>query len=512
LTPPSAAGIIPLHEFESSFAMSKQLLVALIVSLMILACDRPGFGQRSVRLTKEELDGAAGDTTNHFGDSPNTPAPPATDLDGSLSSRAVKAVMQKVADWQLLRAEKYFSQQWTFGALYSGLMQVTPSTGDPKFQDAMLALGEKYKWDISGSVGSAADDAANNAAAADFAGGLGGPDNPPPTDPAVLAEMRRTIPINANSECLAQTYLDLYAQFKNPWMLDPTRNAFDAIIKINTYPTTLPSRGGRAGGFGGPPPQAAGGRGRGRGGRGGASTRPSDQGMDPELNPHHLIWWWCDALYMGPPAWARLYAATGDVKYLDYLDHQWWQSSQYLYDPAEHLFYRDNSFLAKHEPNGAKVFWSRGEGWVIAGLARVLQVMPEDYPDRPRFVTQFKEMAAKIASLQGDDGLWRSGMLDPDYYGLPENSGSSFFAYALAWGVNQNILDRDTYVPVVAKAWKGLVSHVHADGRLDCIQQTGAGPAHYKPSSSYVYGVGAFLMAGREINRLSIMQAMEHRR
>jgi rhamnogalacturonyl hydrolase YesR len=214
---------------------------------------------------------------------------------------------------------------------------------------------------------------------------------------------------------------------------------------------------------------------------------------------------------MAPPTWAKLYKATDDVKYLNYLDHQWWVTSDNLYDPAEHLFYRDATFITKRESNGQKMFWSRGEGWVMGGLARVLQIMPADYPDRGKFVTQFKDMATRIAGLQGPDGLWRAGMLDPDFYGEPENSGSAFFVYAMAWGVNEGILDRATFEPVIAKGWKGLLSHVHADGRLDCIQQTGSGPAHFKTSSSYVYGVGAFLLAGREVNRLAITLAMEHR-
>jgi rhamnogalacturonyl hydrolase YesR len=214
---------------------------------------------------------------------------------------------------------------------------------------------------------------------------------------------------------------------------------------------------------------------------------------------------------MAPPAWARMYKITGDIKYLDYLDHHWWVTSGYLYDPVAHLYYRDNTFITKKESNGQKVFWSRGEGWVVGGLARVLQYMPSDYPDRPKFETQFKDMCQAIAAIQGPDGLWRAGMLDPDYYIEPENSGSAFFTFAMAWGINQGLLDRDTYTPVVQKAWAGLVSHIHADGRLDCIQQTGSGPAHFKESSSYVYGVGAFLLAGREVNRLALTTAMTHR-
>jgi hypothetical protein len=453
-------------------------------------------------LTADEKRAAAGNKTDHFGDDPVN-AGPIANLDPSMTTVAVKKAMQLVADWQLPRAEKFFNQQWTFGTLYCGMLSATQSLGDPKFRDAMVAVGESFQWDISGS---ASNNAANDAAAA---GGFDFAAAPPPMDPAQLAAIRRQFPINANSECLSQTYLELYFQYNNPWMLEPTRRAFDDVIGIDVYPNASPFD--RAGG-GAPANAAAGGQsGRGRG-RGGASTRPSDQGTDPLYNPHHLIWWWCDALYMGPPAWARLYKATGDAKYLAYLDKHWWRTSQYLYDPAEHLYFRDNSFIAKKEKNGQKVFWSRGNGWVIAGLARVLQYLPAEYPSRPKYVQQFQEMAEKLASIQGEDGLWRSGLLDPDDYVEPENSGSAFFTYALAWGVNQGILDRATYEPVVSKAWKGLLSHIHADGRLDCIQQTGAGPAHFRTSASYVYGVGAFLQAGREVNRLALAMMMEHHR
>jgi rhamnogalacturonyl hydrolase YesR len=112
-------------------------------------------------------------------------------------------------------------------------------------------------------------------------------------------------------------------------------------------------------------------------------------------------------------------------------------------------------------------------------------------------------MAAEIASLQGTDGLWRSGLLDQAAYQLPENSGSAFNAYGFAYGVNSGILDRKKYKPVVAKAWQGLLSHVYQDGRLGCIQPVGAAPGAFTATSSYVYGTGAFLLAGSEIYRLA---------
>jgi unsaturated rhamnogalacturonyl hydrolase len=213
-------------------------------------------------------------------------------------------------------------------------------------------------------------------------------------------------------------------------------------------------------------------------------------------------WWWCDALFMAPPAWARMYKATGDVAYLDYMSREWWATSGRLYDRREHLYFRDASYLDKKQANGKKLFWSRGNGWVMAGLAGVLEYMPDDYPDRQAFVEQFQQMSAAIKAIQASDGLWRTGLLDADSYVLPENSGSAFFAYALAWGINHKILDSAVFTPVVAKAWQGLLSHIYSDGRLGCIQSVSDAPGKFKSTSSYVYGVGAFLLAGSEVERL----------
>ena len=132
----------------------------------------------------------------------------------------------------------------------------------------------------------------------------------------------------------------------------------------------------------------------------------------------------------------------------------------------------------------------------------MLDYLPKDDPSRAKYVTQLKEMASRVASLQGKDGLWRSGLLDQENYSEPEMSGSALFTYALAWGINEGVLDKKTYRPVVEKAWAGMLKHVYADGRLGGIQQTGAEPAPFKATASYTYGVGAFLMAGSEIRRM----------
>jgi rhamnogalacturonyl hydrolase YesR len=221
---------------------------------------------------------------------------------------------------------------------------------------------------------------------------------------------------------------------------------------------------------------------------------------DP-TDPRKPLWWWCDALFMAPPVYADMAAITGDKKYLTFMDHEWDITTALLYDRSNHLYFRDASYLDKHEKNGEPLFWSRGNGWVMGGIVRVLKELPADSPLRPKYIALFKEMAAKTLAIQSKDGLWRPGLLDADSYPLPEVSGSAFITYALAYGVNEGILDRTTYWPAVEKAWAGMLTHVYADGRLGSIQPVGAAPGAYTETSSYVYGVGAYLLAGSEIYR-----------
>ncbi len=214
-------------------------------------------------------------------------------------------------------------------------------------------------------------------------------------------------------------------------------------------------------------------------------------------------WSWCDTLFMAPPVWARLYELTGDKRYLEYIDREWWDTTAKLYVPDEKLFLRDATYENKHESNGKRIFWARGNGWVLAGLVQVLQADPATDSAHARYVSQFREMASKIAQLQQPDGSWHASLLDPQSYDQPENSGTAFFVYGLAWGINHRLLDRATYEPIVAAGWKELVTHIYADGRLGNIQQGGGSPAHFSPSASYVYGVGAFLLAGSEVFKLA---------
>lgn len=214
-------------------------------------------------------------------------------------------------------------------------------------------------------------------------------------------------------------------------------------------------------------------------------------------------WSWCDALFMAPPVYAKLYAQTLDKKYLNFLNREYKATYDYLYDKEEQMFYRDRRYFDKREANGKKVFWGRGNGWVLGGLAKILQALPGDEPSRKFYQDLFVTLATRVAGLQSPDGYWHASLLDPESYPSPETSATGFIVYALAYGVNEGLLDKATFLPVVAKGWKALVDAVDADGKLGYVQPIGADPRKVTRDMTEVYGVGAFLMAGCQICRLA---------
>jgi unsaturated rhamnogalacturonyl hydrolase len=264
----------------------------------------------------------------------------------------------------------------------------------------------------------------------------------------MLAERLR----HADDQAKGQTYLEIYELKKDPSMIADIKSTYDSMI------------------------------------------------MSPR--PGREDWWWCDALFMAPPVMARLSAATGDQKYLDSMDMLFWDTHDFLFDKDEHLFYRDASFIDKRTPSGKKMFWARGNGWVMGGTVRVLQYMPKDYPAYNKYVSLLREMAKAVKLIQSADGLWRPSLLDPKQVPHPETSGSAFFCYALAWGINNGILDRKEFLPVVRKAWEGLNRYVSPEGKLQWVQPIGASPDKVTIDNFQEYGSGAFLLAASEVYKL----------
>ena len=243
-------------------------------------------------------------------------------------------------------------------------------------------------------------------------------------------------------------------------------------------------------------------------------------------------YWWADALFMGLPNWTRWASRTGQSRYLSKMDSLYdWTRDQAtarcpgltggLYDPAQHLWYRDCTVIGQVAANGQPVFWGRGNGWVIAALAQVHATLPAGDPRAARYADMLRAMADRLRQVQGADGFWRASLLDPAGFPDPETSATALIAYGIAYGVRAGLLDAPTYLPVAVRAWNGLVGKaLQPSGFLSYVQAPGGGPARpytgtgpqrpptttsagSVPNDSPPYGVGALLLAGSELARLT---------
>ncbi|MBK1879352.1 glycoside hydrolase family 88 protein [Pelagicoccus mobilis] len=218
------------------------------------------------------------------------------------------------------------------------------------------------------------------------------------------------------------------------------------------------------------------------------------------VETHHDRWSWADSLYMAPPTLARLYEITGDEKYIDFIESEWRLTHSLLYDKSSQLYFRDSRFIEKRLPNGKKTFWSRGNGWVYGGLALTLEKLPKEHSLRDFLEGIFKEMSVSLKARQQADGLWYPNLDDPTDIPMKETSGTGFYVYGMAWGVNNGLLSKEEYWPSIEKGWSGLMSCIQDTGMLGYVQPVGAAPVdNIKPELTHVYATGAFLLAGTEI-------------
>jgi rhamnogalacturonyl hydrolase YesR len=268
---------------------------------------------------------------------------------------------------------------------------------------------------------------------------------------------------NADDQCCGQTYIDLYTMSLDPEKIRNIKACMDML----------------------------------------AST--------PQVND----WTWIDAIQMGMPIMAKLGAALGDRRYFDkmyqmYMHTRTKQGKTGLFNEKDGLWWRDANFIPPYkEPNGQNCYWSRGNGWVYAALARVMEAIPADETHRAEYMADFLAMSKALKNCQREDGFWNVSLHDPTNFGNKETTGTSLFVYGMAWGINRGILDRKEYLPVVVKAWSALAKDaVHDNGFLGWIQSTGKEPKDGQPLSYdrvpdfEDFGTGCFLLGASEIYKL----------
>ena len=269
-------------------------------------------------------------------------------------------------------------------------------------------------------------------------------------------------PFFGDDVCVGRMYLELYTKYKQPKMIQSLKLRLDSVMKF------LPN-----------------------------------VPLDMTIKGNQARWSWSDAIFMAPPVYFKMSQLSGDSKYSLFAKRELSVTYDTLYVKSDSLFSRDTSFKNKREKNGKRVYWARGNGWVVAGLSNIISSLPDSDPYKAKYIQLFKEMTSKIATLQGKDGFWTASLLDANAYPVPETSSTGFMTFAIAWGINHGYLDKKIYTPIAIKGWIALVSAVEIDGKLGWAQAIGASPEATKRENSEVYAVGAFLCAGSEIYKLA---------
>lgn len=359
------------------------------------------------------------------------------------------SICNKVNDYQYSHPWRESDDNWIRGTYYTGVMAIYQATGDKKFLEQCDYLGKDQNWQI------------------------------PSLEPNSSGS-------GVNLLTFAQTWLESYMVNKNDskitFIIDHLE---DSAIK------------------------------------------------NPVSNP--LEWYYengrryVDGLFTGPPALAMLYSITKDKKYLNWMDACFWDVYGALFDLKEGLFYRDirympgyigkigesdimpdsiiyeearKSHIYQKTKTDKKVIWSRGNGWAIAGLARILKYLPVDYANYERYKAVYSKMALELKKRQQQDGFWYPNLVDPNDYGIKESSGTGFFTYSIAWGINNGILSREEFLPVVKKSWTALISVVSDEGKVEWGQLVGSSPFKIEQEDSHEYVTGTFLLAASEIYKL----------
>lgn len=213
-------------------------------------------------------------------------------------------------------------------------------------------------------------------------------------------------------------------------------------------------------------------------------------------------WCWADAAFMSPPVFAHLSQITSDPRFVDFMHREFWEMTDYLFDTDYGLFLRDSRYFKRKDDQGRPIFWGRGNGWVLAGIARILEFVDNNDPNYQRYADLFVQMSNTLLRYQNTDGSWPSSLLEAGDDAHSETSATGLLAFALAWGVNNELLPSTKFRPAIERAWDSIVTNIEPNGKVGFVQQVAFAPGSAKQADTQLYGSGAVLLAAAEIHQM----------
>lgn len=211
---------------------------------------------------------------------------------------------------------------------------------------------------------------------------------------------------------------------------------------------------------------------------------------------------WLDDMFMGIPAVAQMsrYDKAQKEIYLAEAVRQFLQFADRMFIPEKGLYRHGWVESSTDHP---AFCWARANGWAMLTACELLDVLPEDYPQRAKVMDYFRAHVRGVTALQSGEGLWHQLLDRNDSY--LETSATAIYVYCLAHAINKGWIDAIAYGPVAHLGWHAVAGKINAEGQVEgtCV---GTGMAfdpafyYYRPVNVYAaHGYGPVLWAGAEM-------------
>ncbi len=236
---------------------------------------------------------------------------------------------------------------------------------------------------------------------------------------------------------------------------------------------------------------------------------------------------WDDTIYMISMFLFEMYRYTGDEKYLAEFQKQYFLHKEKLANKKWGLWvhgydddnddYKDRCCQfgwAKMTPQRTSIeFWGRGNGWVVMALADALNTVPAGSAYFKTFAKELRAITKKLPELQDPKtGMWFQLPIYPnDPANFAESSCTAMFAYGITIGLEQKVLKQKIFLPVVKKAYAGLLQNAtKSEGKYliptKVCEGTCIGDKAYyfgrKTKEGVNYAIGAYILFGIEYEKL----------
>ncbi|NCA66982.1 MAG: hypothetical protein EOM87_02845 [Clostridia bacterium] len=167
---------------------------------------------------------------------------------------------------------------------------------------------------------------------------------------------------------------------------------------------------------------------------------------------------WVDSLMMFSVFTARYGAENGLGNMIDYAARQPASYAKYLMDKDDKLWY--HSYWVKqhtHYPR-RKLYWGRGNGWVIASFPMIYESIGKDHPLAKEIAEIYQSTSAALLNYQRSDGAFET-VFNKVGKTYRELSATALIAGGWLHGIRLGILDK-SYLKPALKAYNLCIDSI----------------------------------------------------